>query len=80
MTSQQIVRWKDLGLQRYKPVWDYQEQLLQEATDIKRAEFELPAATRSTHHYLLLVEHPPVITVGRSGNEHDVKLREEMLL
>jgi lipoyl(octanoyl) transferase len=66
-----------MGLQRYKPVWDYQEQLLQESTDIKRAEFELPAAARSTRHYLLLVEHPPVYTLGKSGHLENILISEE---
>lgn len=77
MSSQQIVRWKDLGLQRYKPVWDYQEQLMQQATDIKRAEFERPAAERSTQHYLLLVEHPPVYTLGKSGHLENILITED---
>lgn len=66
-----------MGLQRYKPVWDYQEQLMQQATDTKRAEFEWPAAERSTRHYLLLVEHPPVYTLGKSGHLENILITEE---
>jgi lipoyl(octanoyl) transferase len=77
MSSQQIVRWKDMGLHRYKPVWDYQEQLMQQATDTKRAEFEWPAGERSTRHYLLLVEHPPVYTLGKSGHLENILITEE---
>lgn len=76
MGTQQIVRWKDLGLQRYKPVWDEQERLMQLATDIKRAEFEQPAAERSTQHHLLLVEHPPVYTLGKSGHIENILISE----
>lgn len=76
MGAQQIVWWKDLGLQRYKPVWDEQERLMQLATDIKRAEFEQPAAERSTQHHLLLVEHPPVYTLGKSGHIENILISE----
>jgi len=76
MGTQQIVRWKDLGLQRYKPVWDEQERLMQLATDIKRAEFEWPPVERSTQHHLLLVEHPPVYTLGKSGHIENILISE----
>lgn len=76
MGTQQIVSWKDLGLQRYKPVWDEQERLMQLATDIKRAEFERPPAERSTQHHLLLVEHPPVYTLGKSGHIENILISE----
>lgn len=76
MGTQQIVWWKDLGLQRYKPVWDEQERLMQLATDIKRAEFERQPAERSTQHHLLLVEHPPVYTLGKSGHIENILISE----
>jgi lipoyl(octanoyl) transferase len=48
---------------------------------------ELPTANRQlptddplkTSHYLLLVEHPPVFTIGKSGNMDNVLLSEELL-
>lgn len=58
---------QDLGLRGYREVWDYQEALLEE---VKKAKFEsLPVV-----HRLLLVEHPPVYTIGRSGNEANMLL------
>jgi lipoyl(octanoyl) transferase len=33
--------------------------------------------TRSTHHYLLFVEHPPVYTLGKSGDMGNVLISEE---
>ena len=33
----------------------------------------------TTHHYLLFVEHPPVYTLGKSGNMDNVLLSEENL-
>ncbi|HSC52121.1 MAG TPA: lipoyl(octanoyl) transferase LipB [Phnomibacter sp.] len=76
MSTQQIVHWKDLGLQPYQPVWDYQEQLMQQTTDTKRAEFELLPAERSTTHHLLLVEHKPVYTLGKSGHLENILISE----
>ena len=32
----------------------------------------------TTHHYLLFVEHPPVYTLGKSGNIENVLINEEM--
>lgn len=49
---------------------------MQLATDIKRAEFEQPAAERSTQHHLLLVEHPPVYTLGKSGHIENILISE----
>ena len=34
---------------------------------------------RETQHYLLFVEHPPVFTLGKSGNINNVLLSEERL-
>lgn len=41
----------------------------------------LPADTGelTTHHHLLFVEHPPVFTLGKSGNIENVLLSEENL-
>ena len=49
---------------------------MQLATDIKRAEFERPPAERSTQHHLLLVEHPPVYTLGKSGHIENILISE----
>jgi lipoyl(octanoyl) transferase len=76
MSTKQIVHWKDLGLQRYQPVWDYQEVLMQQATEIKRTEFQMAPLQRSTAHHLLLVEHPPVYTLGKSGHLENILISE----
>jgi len=41
--------------------------------------FEPPASDFRTQHYLLFVEHPPVYTLGKSGNIGNVLLSEENL-
>ena len=40
---------------------------------------EGPASDSGTCHYLLFVEHPPVYTLGKSGNIQNVLLSEESL-
>jgi lipoyl(octanoyl) transferase len=37
-----------------------------------------PASDLDTQHHLLLVEHPPVYTLGKSGNIENVLINEEM--
>lgn len=70
---QQVI-FKDLGTQPYKEVWDYQETLLKQNVDIKTAnrELENDALKTNTTNYLLFVEHLPVYTLGKNGNEENV--------
>ncbi|MCA6461231.1 MAG: lipoyl(octanoyl) transferase LipB [Chitinophagaceae bacterium] len=75
---QPVVFFEDLGFQSYRQVWDYQESLLQQNTQLK-----LTGEGASTRHHLLLVEHPPVYTLGKSGKmenllwtEDEIKKRE----
>jgi len=76
--SRQIVRLEDCGLVSYKQMWDYQEALLQENVAAKlqagRDEGHPPAITK---HHLLLVEHPPVYTLGKTGHAEYVLISEE---
>lgn len=60
----------------YQPAWDYQEKLLRENTDIKfkarqEGRDQLPQEL-PTKHYLLFVEHPPVFTLGKNGQENHI--------
>jgi len=86
--SKQPVIFRDLGKIDYKSAWDYQESLLQENVRKKsivnsQESIVTPLSTNdyrlSTQHYLLLVEHPPVFTLGKSGNINNVLLSEERL-
>jgi lipoyl(octanoyl) transferase len=78
----QQVHFQDLGTQPYKQVWDYQETLLKQAVDIKMANRELPETITptATQHHLLFVEHPPVYTLGKNGNEENVLLSEKEMV
>lgn len=64
----------DLGLIAYKKAWDLQTQLLQELIANKKTGYLQPQ-----HHYLLLCEHPPVFTLGKSGSEQHLRINEEEL-
>jgi lipoyl(octanoyl) transferase len=88
--NRQPVIFRDLGQMPYKEAWDYQERLLQENVRIKTVarslesgipnpESPIPYPVSPTQHYLLFVEHPPVFTLGKSGNINNVLLSEERL-
>jgi lipoyl(octanoyl) transferase len=77
----QKVFFEDLGVKSYKPTWDYQEELLIKNTQLKsinRAN-DQPADQAKTEHRLLMVEHPPVFTLGKSGKREHVLVSEEQL-
>ena len=73
---QQVI-FQDLGFRKYKPVWDYQEKLLAETVAIKSRHFDAAPQERPTRHHLLLVEHPPVYTLGKSGHVENILISEE---
>lgn len=88
MNKEQVI-FRDLGLMDYKTAWDYQEKLLQESVRKKSVVYSLESeagdtvitthdSQLTTHHYLLFVEHPPVYTLGKSGNIENVLINEEM--
>jgi lipoyl(octanoyl) transferase len=90
MDKQQVI-FRDLGNMDYKTAWDYQESLLKENTRRKSLVFSQESGVRndselltpnselSTEHYLLFVEHPPVYTLGKSGNIENVLMSETQL-
>jgi lipoyl(octanoyl) transferase len=70
------VLFKDLGKMAYAEAWNYQESLLQGNVQIKARirSGEAGAEKLSTTSYLLFVEHPPVYTLGKSGNAGNILL------
>lgn len=68
------VWYSDLGVLDYQQTWDLQERLLQENLRLKAEASGGPAATQ---HHLLLVEHPPVYTLGKSGKMEHVLIDAE---
>ena len=90
MDKQQVI-FRDLGKMDYRTAWDYQEKLLQESVRRKSVVFSkeptgqagsrlpTPDSVLSTQHYLLFVEHPPVYTLGKSGDMKNVLMDEAQL-
>jgi lipoyl(octanoyl) transferase len=75
----QTTWFQDLGNMDYQQAWDYQ-------TLLHRSLVERKMAARSQHetewtqtHYLLLVEHPPVYTLGKSGSIENLLLTEQQM-
>jgi lipoyl(octanoyl) transferase len=69
---------EDLGLKDYKQAWDYQEKLFKSIVDLKirnrREDIDW-----ETPNYLLLVEHPHVYTLGKSGDIGNLLVDEAYL-
>ena len=64
----------DLGLKDYKDCWDYQEERLAEVTADKQA-----LKNPSAKNFFLLVEHPHVYTLGKSGDEKNLLAHGDFL-
>ena len=89
--DKQLVTYKDLGVIDYKTAWDYQESLLLANVQLKSANarklaleakegvgnrFNEPDLQPLTTHHLLLCEHPPVYTLGKSGRMENILITE----
>lgn len=78
----QKVIFQDLGAIDYKEAWDYQQGLLNELVEVKRANRKLESDDpnfKQQHHYLLFCEHTPVYTLGKSGSLDHLLLSEKEL-
>lgn len=72
------VEIQELGLKDYKETWEFQEQLFKEIIDIK-IKNRREQTSLETHNYFLLVEHPHVYTLGKSGDVDNLLISEEKL-
>jgi lipoyl(octanoyl) transferase len=61
------VQFRDLGVLDYQRVWDLQLDLFQQTIDTKIHNRRNQTKNPTTNHFLL-VEHNPVITLGKSGS------------
>lgn len=68
----------DWGLKDYKEAWEEQEKLFQSTIDLKVANKNLPSPIE-TPNYLIFVEHPHVLTLGKSGVMEHLLMSEEFL-
>jgi lipoyl(octanoyl) transferase len=64
--------YKNLGIIDYKKAWDYQEELFALKLKQKR-EQQIP------ENHLLLCEHPPVFTLGKSGQDSNLLITQNLL-
>lgn len=64
----------DAGVMDYKECWDLQERLLSEVITEKR-QTRIP----SGKNFFILVEHPHVYTLGKSGDEQNMLIHADFL-
>ncbi len=72
------VIFQDLGSMDYKEAWEYQNELFQGIIDIKLSNRKSDQK-KLTPNYFLYTEHPPVYTLGKSGDLSNLLLNEEQL-
>ncbi|NKI31850.1 lipoyl(octanoyl) transferase LipB [Croceivirga thetidis] len=69
---------KDLGNKDYKETWDFQETLFKEIVDLKIRNRREAAGIETPNHFLI-VEHPHVYTLGKSGDISNLLVDEKVL-
>src|SRR5690554_2203467 len=72
------IELQDLGSKDYKDTWDYQESLFKGIIDTK-IKNRRENTNLETPNYFLLVEHPHVYTLGKSGDISNLLINEEQL-
>jgi lipoyl(octanoyl) transferase len=77
-TANKDVKVIDLGLIDYKECWDYQEKLFNSIIELK-IENRKSNQNIPTTNYLILCEHPPVYTLGKSGDLSNLLLNDDEL-
>lgn len=64
----------DLGRVEYEPAWELQKRIQARLIEAKRSD-----PPEAIPHVMLLVEHPPVYTLGKSGDAGNLLASEELL-
>ena len=73
-------RYINLGLIDYKEAWDYQTDLFQKVLDVKAENRSLPDnQQRLTDNFLVFCQHPHVYTLGKSGKEENLLVKDDEL-
>ncbi len=78
MTNKPKVILEDLKSISYKKAWDYQATKMDELKEIKKWNRH-QEPQKEQKHYLLLCEHNPVYTIGKSGSMDHLLQNEEEL-
>ncbi len=74
------VIYQELGLIDYTQGHDLQKEIFDKTVNIKVANRKLSEAEQvATEHHLLFCQHPPVYTLGRSGDQNNLLLNNEAL-
>ena len=69
-----------LGLIDYQQAWDYQASLFAKILEVKKENRDLPVGQqKQTDNFLIFCEHPHVFTLGKSGDEANLKIKKENL-
>ena len=74
----QNIKYQDLGFLDYKKSWDYQEELFQEIVQSKIKNKQNNTQDATKNHFLI-VEHPHVYTLRKSGDISNLSLNENQL-
>ncbi|MFN9799242.1 MAG: lipoyl(octanoyl) transferase LipB [Bacteroidota bacterium] len=75
-----IIHFHDLGKRDYQETWDLQERYFAETVRRKFLNRTRPADDQiATEDHLFFVEHPPVFTLGKSGDPGNLLLDESEL-
>jgi len=69
------IKFQDLGLVDYQKAWDYQEERFNRLVEFKKN----PNSKVLPERYLLFCEHPHVYTLGKSGDENNLLIRQDLL-
>ncbi len=75
----QVVRFQNLGHLGYQEAWDFQTDLHRSLVDKKLKNKHLSPSDLAQEHTFLVVEHPPVYTLGKSGSLDHLLLNEAEL-
>ena len=73
------VFFNDLGLVDYKDCWDYQTELFDTTVQQKIKNRKTPEHKEITKNHLIFCEHPHVYTLGKSGSEDNLLIKDKEL-
>lgn len=80
MSVRKKVVYHNLGLIDYNKGHELQKEIFQKTVDIKVANRKLSEDKQvPTENHLLFCEHPPVYTLGRSGDQNNLLINNQML-
>lgn len=80
ITQNKKLQFRDLGIMDYLPAFEIQEKLMREIIALKlKNRDRTDGIYEETPNYFLLVEHPHVYTLGKSGHEENLLISEERL-